>query len=179
MSCGCGCGGDCAGMGVRASLSPQERASWGMSGVDGGECDKPLNFGVWPSDVDAFKARILPVGRSLDLDVKACASLSPEERASWTMFYDAFDKFARRETPWFGAYGEWVETCSYAHQLDAWQLKIQASCKTSPPSPDTIKGANAEPLKAVVWVAGAVIAVAAVVAFSRGASFLPTPKRRR
>lgn len=124
-----------------------------IGGVDGGECDQSFAF-PWPSDVDRLKARIALSAESFDLGVKSCATLAPEDRASWEMFITEFRSFAKRETPLFGAYQEWVTACSYSHTFDGWRRKLNEQCK-SVPGPHEIHGVDASALK---WIAAATIA---------------------
>ena len=132
-----------------------------MSGVDGGECDKPLNFFVWPSEVDALKKRLLTVAEEMDLGVLSCKELPIEEAKAWRLFMADFRAFATTETPTFGSYNVWTQACSYAHTIDGWHEKLSKYC--SVPGPGKVKGASTETLTAVAWIAGAVIAVALVV----------------
>jgi hypothetical protein len=146
------------------------RASGGtMGGIDAGECDKLFNFGVWPSDVDAFKARIDPAMRATDSGVQRCTGLAPEERAAWSTFFQAWSAFAAKETPFFGAYGEWTATCGYAKTLDGWRSKLVGECSAPLPGPNKPEGAekSIEALSSLKWIAlavgGSVAAVALVV----------------
>ncbi|HVH45009.1 MAG TPA: hypothetical protein VM925_21800 [Labilithrix sp.] len=130
-----------------------------IGGVDGGECDAPVKF-PWPSDVDALKARVALQVDALDLGVKSCAGLTAEDRAAWELFVGTWRAFAKKETPVFGAYGEWVTACSYAHTVDAWREKIASKC-SSVPGPNPIHGAETA-ASTVKWVSAAVLAVAVV-----------------
>src|SRR5512140_3252204 len=99
-----------------------------IGGVDAGECDAPIRI-TWPSEVDAFKARIAPTGAAYDASAKACTTLPADERASWDLFYAAFVQHVTTPTSKLGSYGEWVTTCGFAHTLDAWGEKLKQYCK--------------------------------------------------
>jgi hypothetical protein len=138
-----------------------------MGGVDGGECDKLVFFGVWPSDVDALKARLGPQVMALDLAVEgASCSLSPDDRRAWGAFMAQWLEFARKETPTFGSYGEWTSACSYAHTIDAWREKLASKCSDLP-GPAKVPGAESS-AEVVKWASRAAIAVAAIAAIGAG-----------
>lgn len=132
-----------------------------LAGVDGGECDKSFNFGVWPSDVDKLKHRLLLAAEDVDVGVLGCPELAAPERARWLAFMIEFRAFAQKETGIFGAYEEWTNACGYGHTIDGWREKLAKLC--SIPGPDNVKGASTEGVTAIAWIAAAVIAVAVVV----------------
>lgn len=139
-----------------------------IGGVDGGECDKLVFLGVWPSDVEALKARLHPQVVALDLAVdSATCSLSAEDRAAWGAFTAQWLEFYQRPVGTFGSYGEWTAACSWAHTIDAWREKLAQKCSALP-GPAPIKGADAS-AATVKWASIGLVAVAALAAIGVGA----------
>jgi hypothetical protein len=137
-------------MPARYPLYAPPRRSFGtaIGGVDAGECDQPVWFG-WPSDVDAFKARLGPIMESTD-------------KAAWATFIAGWRTFASQKTPLFGSRGEWVTTCTYARNLDAWIAKLKSS-SCAIVGPAEIQGnPNFGVSDTVKWLAVGTIAIAAV-----------------
>lgn len=147
-----------------------------IGGVDGGECDKTVNFGTWPSEVDNLKARLLVAAEAVDRGVESCPELAKNERASWLDFMTEFRRFATTSTGLFGSYNEWTQACSYAHTIDAWHEKLSATCNLPGPVPGKVKGADTTGATVLMWIAGAVIAVAVVVGVKQ---FIPSSLWRK
>lgn len=125
-----------------------------VGGVDGGECDRPVNFGTWASQVDDFKKRLGTIGANFDKTVDNCKAMPPDEKSAWYSFYFAFKEFITRPSPTFGSYQEWLTTCTYAKTLDAWQIKIEGyGCQLI--GPRDIHGADTSIVK---WGTAALIA---------------------
>lgn len=129
-----------------------------IGGVDAGECDRPVNVGMWPSQVDDFKRRLATIAQNFDRSVDACTTMPANEKSAWYSFYFEFRNFILRPTPLFGSWQEWASTCSYAKTLDAWQVKIEGfNCNLI--GPRDIKGADASVVK---WGAAAIVATAVI-----------------
>ncbi len=136
-----------------------------MAGVDGGECDQAFVV-TWASDVERLKARLSPIAEALDLGVRACTALDPNDRKAWELFIVEWRTFKARSTPFFGSYNEWITACSYAHTLDAWREKLVEKCVV--PGPNAIKGADSSSFK---WAVAA--AIVGIVAIGTRAWWLP------
>lgn len=104
-----------------------------IGGVDAGACDAPIKI-PWPSEVDDLKARINTVVEGMDIGVKHCPQLPPDERKAWEVFIAEWRTFNAKKTPTFGSYGDWVNACTYAKTIDAWRDKLLKYCTLPGPS---------------------------------------------
>jgi hypothetical protein len=126
--------------------------------VDGGECDAIVKF-PYPHEVDVFKSRINAIVQSMDAGVKSCKGLPESELQAWNSFLIEWTTFANKPTPTFGAYGDWVQTCTYSATIDAWRDKLNQYCKL--PGPENIKASGSADL--VKWLTVGAIALGGTV----------------
>jgi hypothetical protein len=110
-----------------------------VGGVDGGECDAPLKFFTYASDVDNFKSRLDPLWDAADASVQGCASMVPDEKRAWALQLQEWRTLAAKPTPTFGTHGEWVNVCAHAKILDGWRDRI-AKMTCAVIGPQQIKG---------------------------------------
>jgi len=132
-----------------------------FAGVDGGECTADIIKITWPSQVDDFKARLVPIAQGIDASVAACAGLSAADRASWSASFLAWSAFAAHPTPLFGSSNEWETTCAWARTFDAWRAKM-ASVKCTVAGPAEIVVDKTQPVDLAKWIVFGVVAVGAV-----------------
>lgn len=125
--------------------------------VDGGECDAIVKF-PYPREVDIFKARVNTIVLSVDAGVKNCPALPQSERQAWNGFLAEWSIFAGKSTSLFGAYGEWVQTCTYSATLDGWIEKLKRYCTL--PGPENIEPPNA--INLVKWITVGAVVVGSV-----------------
>ena len=109
-------------------------------GVDAGECDALFNFAGWPGQVDDFKRQLDRVFNDTDATVQNCAKLGQIQKNSFAAFLAEWKTFAGKPTDWFGSYGDWKRTCTYAKQLDAWRVDVIAKAACEFVGPSTIHG---------------------------------------
>ena len=154
---------------ISSQLGPADR--WRLAagryprfaGVDGGECTADVIKITWPSQVDDFKARLVPIAQGIDASVKACAGLSQADRDSWTGSFKAWSDFAARPTPFFGSSNEWETACSWARTFDAWRAKMQAvNCAVAGPA--EIQTQQTNPVDLAKWVTYSIVGLSALVA---------------
>jgi hypothetical protein len=119
----------------------------------------------WPSDVEAYAARVDVMMRATDAAVLVCAGVTDEERKTWRDFYATWQKFfGEVMAPWIlGGGSKNEEIKRYETQLADWQTTLRASCTVPGPAPRPRDADDQASLGAVKWVAAAAIAVALVV----------------
>lgn len=84
---------------------------------------------VFPSDVDAYKARIDPDFRATDALVSRCAPLSSPDAVAWGDFFTEWQKFRAKPTPVIGSWETHLEqTKRFESTLHDWQQKLAPIC---------------------------------------------------
>ena len=128
---------------------------------------------VWPSDVDAYKARIDPDFRATDALVSRCANLSSPEAVAWGDFFTNWQKFAKTPTPTFGSWETHLEEAKrFESKLREWQQQLAPTCgKGAAPPVGPVGG------KPIPWGAVAVAVAATAIVGAIGYSFYKAGKK--
>ncbi len=113
-----------------------------------------------------------------DASVKACKTLSEDERAAWVLYYAAWKKHYETPVGWWGLGNEWDACETLEASLKEWQERLSSKCPMATP---TVKGPDGAPDWSIIkWGAVAVVAVSAVVGIAYVAPmispFLPSRK---
>ena len=128
---------------------------------------------VWPTDVDAYKARIDPDFRATDAMVSRCANLGSAEAVAWGDFFTSWQKFAKTSTPLASSWEQHLEEAKrFEARLRDWQAQLAPVCGKGPAPP-----LGPAPGKPIPWGAVAVVAVATAVVGAIGYSFYKAGKK--
>lgn len=151
---GCAAGTSCESMGE----IPSEAAALTAAGL--------LPSVVFPSDVDAFKARLDPEMRTTEGSASRCASLSSGDAIAWGDFYTEWRKFADRPTPLVSSWTTELEIAkSYETRLRDWQTKLARECAMRGPEPGSGSGPGGVPWGKLA-IGAAVLGVVGLLGYS-------------
>lgn len=120
----------------------------------------PLPRIVVPSTVENKKAQLDAIVRSLDKDAAACSALDASTRAAWHSFVAGWQVFVAQSVSWLATAAEMDQADEYEQQIQAWQARLGAVCKTAAPSLPTSSG----PSLGTVLLAGGALAGAVAIA---------------
>ena len=144
-----------------------------------GDCDS-FQVVLTADPVLALRARIDGEYEATDAAVRACAALSPEERALWSAKLASWRE-AKKVDPnaWgLGANGQFRIACAFGKDLEAWRAILAQKCGAVGPS-KVVAGEHDEWTGPLKWAAVAAASIGVVYALTLVAPALKAAARAR